>query len=221
MCFPLKGGPVLSEEMGSLCNSCIAPSHSLSLYFSYLGWAVVIPVPDHPSLEEAHLQYWWLVLCGWTKDDWTITSARHLLVKVKRRPEVRLGNPITFRLYLHCGALALGLQLFLLLLPFFINLILTPLLFPQAWFFLPCPRIFTTLAFDVLLFFLLVKDITATLSDFSGLKTFCTFFFYFSAIWLLWKSIAMCLIASLLCLSFDDSDLLFAVPQSRQFIRLH
>lgn len=95
--FPFEESPSFVTKMGSLCYSCVAPSHSLSLYFSYLGWAVVTPVPGHLSLEEAHLQYWWLVLCGGTKDDWTITSAHRLLVKVKSRLEVRLGKPNYFQ----------------------------------------------------------------------------------------------------------------------------
>lgn len=52
-----------------------------------------------PSTAEAHLQYWCLLRWGGTRGDWAIMPACHLLGKVERRPEERLGNPITFRLY--------------------------------------------------------------------------------------------------------------------------
>lgn len=156
----MKRGPVLSEEMGSPYNSCIVPSHSLTLYFSYLGWAVVIPAPDHPSIEEARLQYWWLGLCGGATDGWTTTSAHHLLVKVERRPEVRLETQLLSNYTCTRVLPALGLHLFLLLLPFLIHLIPTPLLAPHARYLAVNLSIVIQLIFWC--FFLLVKNVKQT-----------------------------------------------------------
>lgn len=64
-------------------------------------------MPDHPSLEEAHLQYRCLILCGETRDDWTFASAYHSSVKVKRCPEIRLETQLLSNYT--CAAVCLGL----------------------------------------------------------------------------------------------------------------